>query len=47
MYPLDARQLVRRATLGSHVLDPTLPHRPSRRLWLKSAFTRKNAGLGI
>ena len=38
MYPIDAPQLVRRATLGSHALDPTLPHRPSRRLHGKRAL---------
>jgi hypothetical protein len=35
MYSLDVSQLIRRATLGSRVDDPTLPVRPSRlaRLW--------------
>jgi hypothetical protein len=35
MYSVDVSQLIRRATLGSRVDDPTLPVRPSRlaRLW--------------
>ena len=35
MYSVDVSQLIRRATLGSRVDDPTLPIRPSRlaRLW--------------
>jgi hypothetical protein len=37
MYPIDARQLISRATLGSNALDPTLPHRPSRRLRVRRA----------
>jgi hypothetical protein len=38
MYPIDAGDLVRRGTHGSHALDPTLPHRPSLRLRLKGAL---------
>jgi hypothetical protein len=38
MYPIDARQLVCRATLGSNALDPTVPARPSRRLRAKKAL---------
>jgi len=30
MYPIDVEQLIRRGTVGSRALDPTLPHRPSR-----------------
>ena len=35
MYSVDVSQLIRHATLGSRVDDPTLPVRPSRlaRLW--------------
>jgi hypothetical protein len=35
MYSVDVSQLIRRATLGSRVDDPTLPVRPFRlaRLW--------------
>jgi hypothetical protein len=35
MYSVDVSQLIRSATLGSRVDDPTLPVRPSRlaRLW--------------
>jgi hypothetical protein len=38
MYPIDARQLISRSTHGSNALDPTLPHRPSRRLRAKTAI---------
>jgi len=32
MYPIDVPYLIRRGTLGSHALDPTLPYRQPRRL---------------
>jgi hypothetical protein len=38
MYPIDVQQLIRRGTLGSNALDPTRPHRPSRRLRVKMAL---------
>jgi len=34
MYPIDVQQLIRRGTLGSRALDPTLPYRPPRFRWL-------------
>jgi len=39
MYPIDVQQLIRRGTLGSRALDPTLPHRPSRLRRLTAALT--------
>jgi hypothetical protein len=30
MYPIDVERMIRRETLGSRALDPTLPYRPSR-----------------
>jgi hypothetical protein len=38
MYPIDARQLISRSTHGANALDPTRPHRPSRRLRVKTAL---------
>jgi hypothetical protein len=38
MYPINAQQLMRRGTLGAHALDPTLPHRPPRRLRVQRAL---------